>query len=104
MVGKVSHELSDWQKIVRSMTGGKQSSVNFADQHPAVSWLWIVNRRLPAEVSHKVCDWRNYFLVFPEGAPRVVVSERKSAAMSFLSPYGTTQVKVSHERIDWRIF
>ncbi len=104
MVGKVSHELSDWQKIVLSMSGGKQSSVNFADQRPAMSWLWIVNRRLPAEVSHKVCDWRNYFLVFPEGAPRVVVSERKSAAMSFLSPYGATEVNVSHERIDWRIF
>jgi len=39
MTGKVSHELSDWQKIVRSMTGGKQSSLNFTDQHPAVSWL-----------------------------------------------------------------
>jgi len=39
MVRKVSHELSDWQKIVRSMTGGKQSSLNFTDQHPAVSWL-----------------------------------------------------------------
>ncbi len=86
------------------MTGGKQSSLNFTDQHPAVSWLWIVNHRLSAEVSHKVCDWRNYFLVFPEGAPRVVVSERKSAAMSFLSPYGATQVKVSQERLDWRIF
>ena len=104
MVGKVSHELSDWQKIVRRMTAGKQSSLNFTDQHPAVSGLWIVNRRLPAEVSHKVCDWRNYFLVFPEGAPRVVVSERKSAAMSLLSPHGATQVKVSHETLDWRIF
>jgi len=58
MVGKVSHELSDWQKIVCRMTGGEQSSLNFTDQHPAVSWLWIVNRRLPAKVSHERIDWR----------------------------------------------
>ncbi len=85
MVGKASHELSNWQKLVRNTSGGKQLMVNFADQHPAVCRWWIVNRRFPAKVGHRVCNWRNYFLAFPEGVPQVVVSERNSVPVSFLN-------------------
>jgi len=42
--------------------------------------------------------------VYRERARWVVFSEGNSVAMSLLSPYGATKVKVSHETLDWRIF